>query len=461
VHAPEKTTPQQPAIEPKYRSRSWLITAVVVAVAVLFTAFLWFNLQRKNVPTVESEEHEQHQDGVITLDPDSFSRVGITIRPVSRSLQLTELTIPAVAEPNQQQMQQVTPLVSGRVERINAAIGDYVRAGSVIVVIDSPQVAEMHGKLHEAETRIQLAKQNLNRVKQSANRVSILKAKASLEESEANLKRVKQLVQEGLAPQKDLVAAEAEHERAKAEYNFQKDITLNRELAQAQAELKTAETEAEHIKDGLRALDAHLPQEELKREHEISRIQLTAPISGTVIERFVNPGAGFEAGKPLLTIANTDILWVIANVPDKQLPFIRLGMPATVKAGTNSIPARVSYIDPRLNEDTRTGRVRLEIQNPQQRMKVGSYVQAVFNVPGPVTSALSVPAEAVQNVEGKTVVFVQTKPGSFEAKTVTVGPQSNGSVPIFSGLSGNEQIVATGAFVLKSQMLKEQFGDHH
>ena len=119
----------------------------------------------------------------------------------------------------------MTPLVGGRVERVYAAPGDFVRAGQVIAVITRPQIAQMHGKLHEAETRHELAKRNLARVERAENRVAVISAKARLDEAEANLRRVRRLVELGAG--KDLVAAEAAHKMAKAEYDFQSNISLN------------------------------------------------------------------------------------------------------------------------------------------------------------------------------------------------------------------------------------------
>jgi cobalt-zinc-cadmium efflux system membrane fusion protein len=288
--------------------------------------------------------------------------------------------------------------------------------------------------------------------------VSVLKAKATLDEAEATLKRTNLLVSEGLTARKDLVAAQSEFERAKADYNFQKDISLNREVTEAKAELQTAQTETEHIRDALRAMDAHFGEDREGVEHDISKIELRAPISGTVIERFVNPGAGFDQGKPLLTIANTAILWVIANVPESQMASIQIDTPATVKLGSKELAGRVSYIDPRLNEDTRTSRVRIEISNPGNKIQVGSFAQVEFKTPANQSNVF-VPEACIQMVEGKPVVFVKEKDGKFIVRKIKIGTASSGMVPVLSGLTVGEHIAADGSFVLKSKLLKDQFGD--
>lgn len=441
-------------------SKSWVITIGVVVICAIATFFLWQNLkERKGADASETvSQPELPASNLVSLKAETDGVSGVQVTTVLGAAPASEIVIPGVVEPNQEQLQQVTPLVSGRVGRIAVALGDQVRKGELLATIDSPQVAEMHGKLHEANTRLKLARQTMERVTQSANKVALLKSKATLEETEASLTRINQLVSEGLSARKDLVAAEAEHERAKADFNFQKDISLNREVSEARAELNTAETEAEHLKDELRALDAPLPNESANAHHDISGIELRAPISGTVIERLANPGAGFEANKPLLTIANTKSLWVIASVPEGKISSITLGMPAKVRFEGRIISGKVNYIDPRLNEDTRTGRVRVEIANNDNRIKVGSFVEVAFNPRGTVAGTF-IPSEAVQTIADRSVVFVEKTKDEFEPRDIVPGAQAGTLVAVKSGLNTGERIVSKGAFLLKSKLLKSQLGE--
>ncbi len=455
MQAPEETESPQRRQEPAKNARGWLFTAIIIGIAGIICAAMWFGLSKRAPSEPAAKENETGSEAIDI----NAAAAGVRVVAVSTLAPAATFTVAGTVEPNQQQLQQVTPLVSGRVQNVYVALGDYVKAGTLLLRIDSPQVAEQHGKLHEAETRLRLAKINLDRVQQAANRVSVLKAKATLDEAEASLKRTKLLVSEGLTARKDLVATQSEYDRAKADYNFQKEISLNREVTEAKAELQTAQTETEHIRDGLKAMDAHLGGENDGVEHEISKIELRSPMSGTVIERFVNPGAGFEQGKPLLTIANTAILWVIANVPESQMATIHVGSSATVKLGRKEVSGRVSYVDPRLNEDTRTSRVRIEISNPGNRIQVGSFAQVEFTTPAAEQSTAFVPEASVQTVEGKPVVFVKDGSGRFLVRKVQIGTASAGMVPILSGLRAGEHIAADGSFVLKSKLLREQFGD--
>lgn len=445
------------SIESADQRKGWVVAAIAMGVGLALSGILWFSISNKaelaNKENTEKEVEANRTSVEMKKEEGVIEVVTITTQKPS-----SKFTVAGSVEPNQQQMQQISALANGRVESVNVALGDSVKPGMILISIDSPQVAEMHGKLHEAETKLRLARVTLNRVTQAANRVNILKAKAALDEAVATQKRTKQLVSEGLVAKKDLVSAESEYVKATAEYNFQKDITLNREVSEARADLSTAQTEAEHIKDALKAIDAQLSSRAEEKEHDISTLQLRSPIYGTVIERLVNPGAGVEAGKPLLTVANTSTLWVIASVPEREMAGVHIGSKAKVVLQDKTIAGTVSFIDPRLNEDTRTSRVRIIVDNPNNRIQTGAFAQIEFSKSAKLNDAIYIPSTAVQTVEGKQVVFVQDAEGKFSVRPVETGQDVEGQTPVTSGISAGEKVAANGSFVLKSKLLKDQLG---
>ena len=236
--------------------------------------------------------------------------------------------------------------------------------------------------------------------------------------------------------------------------------------------METARAEISHLEQELRALDATLPKEgqDSDPQHDVSIIALKAPISGTVTERLVNPGAGIEAGKPLFTIANLARVWVIANVPGAQVGLLRLGTPAEVRSpalAPKAIAGRVTYIDPLLNEETRTARVRIEVANPGGRLQIGTFVEVGFQAAaagtgGRADEELVIPDEAVQRVSDSTVVFVgkESEAGHFEVRNVEVGGTIEGYRRVLSGLALGERVVTKGSFTLKTRLLKGEMGEH-
>jgi len=395
--------------------RKWIIAAVVAVLAIIAVMVVRGRDEKPaanaEVAAEGEEEHEGEAEGLVELTPEAMTAAGIQLVQVMERVAVVPLKATGTIEANQQRMQQVTPLVSGRVERVTAVAGDRVSAGTVLAVLSSPEIAELHGKEIEAQAQVSLAA--------------------------SNLRRLRRLSELGAAAGKDLAAAESE-------------------AATAQAELA-------HIRASLGALGS----DERVRGHSISSLSLRAPISGTITERHVNAGAGVQAGAPLFSIADLSTVWVIANVPESQINSLRPGTPAEVRSaalGQAIAQGRITYIDPMLNESTRTGRVRLEVVNPNQQLKIGTFVEVNFEsgaAQAESATELVVPDEAIQTVENKTIVFVPAnKPAHFEAREIQVGGQADGLRKVIAGLKAGERVVTKGSFVLKTQMLKGEMGEH-
>ena len=459
------------------RNVAVLATVAIVAVFALVALLLWRSGEtpastevKVNAEAGEARHGDEHGEGEeVMLTPEAREAAGIEIEGVTERPAVALLRVTGTVETNQQQTQQATPLVGGRVERVNVVLGDTVRAGQMLAVISSPQIAQMHGKLHEAETARALAERNLERVMRAENRVAVLQAKAKLDEADATLRRTRRLIELGAGAGKDLVAAEAAYKTAKAEYDFQSNITLNREVQEARAAVETARVDVAHIRDEMRSLGLNVPEGEREDNHSrnTSLVAVLAPVSGTVTERLVNAGAGVEAGTALFTIANTSTVWVIANVPEAQLGLLRPGTPAEVRSaalGDGAFAGRVNYIDPRLDEETRTGKVRVELANPGGKLRAGMFVEVGFQAGTGAGEGqeLVIKEEAVQRVGERTVVFIpkEDEENGFEVREVQVGGVRDGYARVLGGLKLGERVVTKGSFTLKAQMQKGEMGDH-
>ena len=389
-----------------------LVVAMLVALGTLACGAGDKNAVGKAEAAEGEKQEEEEAEGLIELSPEAMTAAGIQYAQVTQRVALAPLKATGTIEANQQRMQQVTPLVSGRVERVLAIAGDRVAAGAVLAILSSPEIAELHGKELEAQARVALAT--------------------------SNLRRFRRLSDLGAAAGKDLAAAESE--------------------------AATAQAEVAHIRASLAALGS----DERVKGHSISSVALRAPISGTITERLVNAGAGVQAGTPLFSIADLSNVWVIANVPESQINNMRIGTAAEVRSaalGQSIARGRVTYIDPMLNEQTRTARVRLEVVNPNQQLRIGTFVEVNFEAGAAAhseaTTELVVPDEAIQTVENKTIVFVPAdKPAHFEAREIQVGGQADGVRKVIAGLTAGERVVTKGSFVLKTQMLKGEMGEH-
>jgi RND family efflux transporter MFP subunit len=185
-----------------------------------------------------------------------------------------------------------------------------------------------------------------------------------------------------------------------------------------------------------------------------------------VTERLVNAGAGIQPGTPLFTIANISTVWVIANVPEAQVGSLHVGTPAELRSaaiGGDTLTGQVNYIDTKLNEETRTARVRVELANPGERLKAGMFVQVGFqtNTGAAAVEELMVSSKAVQRIGDRSVVFVPKggAEGTFEARDVELGGEVDGYHRVLSGLKLGDRVVTKGSFTLKTQLMKGALGE--
>lgn len=452
----------------------WIITAAVVGL-IAIVGIAW--IVNKNSATGDKAATEEHKEDPghsedekgkeVKLDPEMLASAGIVTETVTQRPAIAKLMVTGAVELNPETTEMATALVGGRIERVLYGVGDNVRKGSVLAVISSPQLAQMHGKMHEAKTKFELAQRNLVRVQKSENRVAVLQAKARLDEADATLKRTKRLIELGAGAGKDLVTAETTYKTSKADYDFQTNIALNKELQEARAEVETAQVDLRHIVDEMRALgvtvDSGQPDD---HRSDTSLVSLRSPVSGVVTERKFNAGAGIEAATPIFSISNLGTVYVIANVPETNMARLRVGSVAEITSpAIGTISGRVSYIDPTLDETTRTGRVRLEVPNSNGKLRAGMFAEVGFytGTNAEAGEELVVPSSAVQRTGDKTVVFVprEVEPGAFEVREIEAGADINGYTKVIEGLKLGEKVVTKGSFTLKTQLEKGAMGDDH
>lgn len=466
----------------KHNFPAWIIALSIIGLIGLLALF-WISSKQSaskdTEVTVNAEKKDEHGDESghkegeegreVILEPESLASANIEIEGVTSRPAIALLRTTGTIEANPQQTNAVSPLVGGRVENVNVGVGDYVSRGQVLAVIASPQIAQMHGKMHEAETALGIAERNYTRVQKAENRVAVLQAKARLDEADATLKRTKRLIELGAGAGKDLTAAETSYKTAKAEYDFQSNISLNKEIQESRAQVETARVDLRHIRDEMRSLGVEIKEHNADDHRgDTSLIPVRAPAAGMVTERPVNAGAGIEAGKTLFVLSNFSSVFAVASVPESQMTLLRVGTVAEINSpalGEGSINARVAYIDPQLNEDTRSGRVRLEVPNPGNLLRAGMFVEVGFQTGTSAATGeeLVVKSEAVQREGEKTIVFIPKtdEPGAFEVREVKTGGEIEGYTRIKSGLEIGEKVVTKGSFILKTQLQKGAMSDDH
>ena len=233
-------------------------------------------------------------------------------------------------------------------------------------------------------------------------------------------------------------------------------MASKQELASAQAEARALTADAQAAKQRLRALG-------LKTEGSASTFILRSPSAGVITERAVVEGAAVTQDSRIATITNLDEAWFQAQVFEHTLAQVEVGAAAEVVL--NAYPdrpllGRVDQLSPTVDRDARTITARVIVKNPDGLLRLGLFGRArIATTDAPPAPVLALPRSALIDVEDQSAVFVDLGGGVYERHDVTVGAEGPGLVEITHGLSEGERVVVTGAWSLKSVLLRGTLGE--
>lgn len=347
------------------------------------------------------EPATQSKPGTLHLSKEESEQSGLMVKLIEPEKISDQLILTANISANQDRIARVVSPVEGRLIKVMANLGDQVKAGQSLALIDSVQLAEARAEYSSSQSELRL--------------------------SEANFQRSDRLYREEVIPQKQWLEAKSAYDRAQA----------------------SARGSAERMRmlGGLSGSGS-------------SSFVVTAPFSGTVIEKDAVLGEQAKSDSNLFTVADLNTVWIEADVSEKDLGKLAIGSPATVTVTSfpnESFKGKVGYISSQFDKQTRTVKARVELPNPDKKLRIDMFARVAIDLSG-TREALVLPQEAVLLVQGQSIVYIQTENG-FEARPVEVGEQLNKGVVIASGLKSGEQVVISGAYALKSRQLKSQIGD--
>jgi membrane fusion protein, copper/silver efflux system len=194
--------------------------------------------------------------------------------------------------------------------------------------------------------------------------------------------------------------------------------------------------------------------DQLERTGEVTKnLTLVAPFNGVVMEKMVVAGQGVMPGMKLYRLANLSTVWVEGEVFEQDLGLIRVGAPVHVELGAypgRTFAGRVSFVWPMVEAQSRTGRVRVVLANPQGLIKPGMYATLLFDATLG-RDLLSLPAEAIVQTGERNLVFVLAADGALEPREVTVGGRADGRIRILSGVAEGDRVVASANFLIDAE----------
>lgn len=311
---------------------------------------------------------------------------------------------------NRNQLAVVTPLGAGVVTEVLTEVGDVVEAGDVLVTLNSPAIAE--------------------------SKIAYLKAMAAAD-----------LARQTHAREQDL---------------HQRGISARQDLELARAVLIDTGSEVEHARHHLMNLGLTVAEVDAVRDTRSTSSQLLvrAPFKGTIIDRLAVPGTAVETGMPLVRVADLSTMWMRINVPEPQLAALELGALAETRFDAypeQTFIGKLTWIAPGIDTKTRMIEARVVVPNLNGLLKDGMFGRAVLQS-GEAPVGITVPASAIQEIDGRHMVFTQLEDDLFETRLVELGPARHGEVTVLAGLEAGAAIALEGSYILKSEFLKARLG---
>lgn len=399
-------------------SRKFIWTLVLAAIVAAGVFAAWgpgASAVRKTVglavaePPQQSRPQAKERKPVIRMDEERIALAKIEQAKAGPATMATRLSVPAVIAPDADRVAHVSVKLSGTIAELRKNIGDEVEKGQVLGALESREVADAKSEYMAA------------RLSNDLQQDLAARDKTAWDSSKA-------------IPEQQYIRSR----NAAAQTAMRLDIARQKLLALG-------------VDEGEIAAIPQAPEGTLRLQN------VRAPISGRVVERKVELGTAVGRDNletELFVIVDLSRVWVEMMVNSSDLPSVREGqsVAVSIRGGSGVGTGKVIFVSPLLDKETRAARVVAALDNPDRLWRPGSFVTAAIAVQSrqvPVT----VPATAVQTVDGRKVVFVRTSDG-FEKRDVALGRRDDGMVEVTSGLAAGETIAASNTFPLKAELSK-------
>ena len=366
--------------------------AAALAAAVGVGYFIARETTPAEPPPVAAITPAPAQSDELKLDDSYLAVVGIVTQRVESGNLSTDVLAPATVNASPNGVAVVTAHAAGTIVRLAHQLGDPVRAGETLAVVESRDAASMSADRSVAESKAALARSTM----------------------------------------------------AREQELYGQRVTPRQDLERAQAELDVAEAEVRRARAAAEA--AHVTQD--------GRIAVISPLTGQITSATAALGTFVQAETELFRIADPNFIQIEAAVTVMDAQRIAIGDVAKVATPSgDTLDARVRSISPTLNEQTRAATVVLSLTGRAQPLSPGQILQVAITPKNAAQAGVVVPEDAVQNVGGRNVVFVRNA-GGFKVQPVVVGSRGGGRVSILSGIEAGETIATTNAFFLKAELGK-------
>lgn len=428
---------------------------------------------------VEPGEGHSEEEGRVVLTEQQLRSAGIEVTVIGPGRVFEALTLPGTVAPNADAVLHVTPRASGQVRSVSKHLGESVRPGELLCVLDSVELGDAVAAYMRDRERVRAAEETLAQERELySGRLEAVTTvldgavaiqKRIYEREEELQEKAVSTVRPLLEADKAFQLSKLERDRELTELRAERDARL---LA-LEVDLRTKRIELVAAGNRLRAMG--LGADELAGLDDSSPLvsgeyRIHAPGSGVVVDRHVSTGEFVEAGAKLYIIENLSSVWFVASSFEEQLPSVRSGQAAYVSLDAfpgTTLNGTVSFLDYHVDPTSRSVGVRITLDNAQLDswseelpLRPGMFGRAQLETTAR-QAALVLPEAALVHDDDGDYVFVQLGPYAFERRDVSAKHVAGGMVEITSGLEAGEAVAVSGTFLLKSAERQGELGGGH
>lgn len=371
-------------------------------------------------------DHEENDPNVVEMQEQAQKSIGLKVEVAGKERVVQMVKATGVVGPDETRLAHVFPLAQGVVEKVYARLGDRVQKGQALLQYDNIELGEVVGEHQSVHSQVE-------------------REKAQRDVSNRALERADALIQVEAISLRELEVRRAEKQQADAAVE-----SKEAELAKVEEKLHRfglSETEISR----LRSKGSH---------RTASHSALRAPLAGVVTKFDVAPGELVTPGKELFTIVDTASLWVLADIYEKDIAAVPSKGECLVTLTSypdQVFKGKITYLSDFLDPTTRTAKLRCVVPNPDGKLKLQMFADVVART-SKQALVVTVPKAAIQEMDGETVVFVQTSASKFEKRVVKLGERGDERVQILEGVKAGEKVVSSGSFQLKSEAMRGLIG---
>lgn len=416
------------------RNRPPALAVAALLGALVSGGLVWTLVGGREAAPVEAEEegHAELPPGVVEVPEAAQQNAGVKMVDVGRATLPVHLEVTGAVAPEGSRVAEVRPLARGLITNVAVRLGDRVKKGQPLLTYDNIQLGERLGEYFEARAGLRQAESDVAVKQRAVERAEALIGQQAISQQVLDLRR---------------------------------------------AEFKNAQSAVERERATLDRIDEQihrfgLSDKELERlgpdtpeaNHRAATLAtIRAPFDGVITAYDVAVGEIVEPERALVTIANLETVWILADVYEKDLAKVPSTAEVAIRVDAYAdkvFKGRLTYVSDVIDPKSRSAKVRVVVQNPEGLLRLDMFARVSIPTKDQ-QETVAIPIDAVQQIDGQSAVFIRETATRFRRQNVQLGLQAGNLIEVKAGLKSGETIVAAGSFYFKTALQRELIGDEH